>query len=79
MELQKNNESIEAGMAMRSGKGKTSNWGNKKMQFETSFSNKNEDYYGNNQFGKAEKVKAKAKGPKTIFKPSVVAIFFLCY
>lgn len=30
MELQKNNESIEADMAMRSGKGKTSNWGNKK-------------------------------------------------
>lgn len=49
------------------------------MQFESSFSNKNEDYYGNNQFGKPIKVKEKEKGPKTIFKPGVVANFFLCY
>ena len=45
------------------------------MQFKSSFSNKNEDYYGNNQSEKAGKVKGKAKGPKTIFKLRVIAIF----
>lgn len=64
MTLQKNNEYIEANMAVKSGKGNTSNWGNKKIQFESSSSLNNRDYYDNNLSGKTRKIKGKAKVQK---------------